>query len=170
MEIIYIINILVLSIAVSLGVGCSTAAIAQFFVAIKDGEIDASERKMMGVVYFLLRVAMGAILLTLLIQAGIIYQITGDFLFISPYFQALYTAVAVLFVNAIGMSMKYVPSTIGPALQAATWYTIGILTALVSLNLASFTYPEFLLVYLGAVILAIAGLNITVKQLKQRSN
>jgi hypothetical protein len=169
MEIIYIINILVLSIAVSLGVGCSTAAISQFFVAIKDGEIDASERKMMGVVYFLLRIAMGAILLTLIIQAGIIYQITGDFLFISPYFQALYTAVAVLYLNAIGMTMHYIPGKIGPGIQGTTWYTIGILTALVSLNLAGFTYMEFLLVYLGAMVIVIAGLNILMKQMKQKA-
>jgi hypothetical protein len=168
MEITYIINMLVLSIAVSLGVGCSTVAIAQFFGAIKDGEIDPAERRMMGVVYFLLRVAMGAILVTLFIQAAIIYHITGDFLYISPYFQALYTAVAVLFLNAVGMTMKYIPSSIGPALQATSWYTIGILTALVSLNLAGFAYTEFLLLYAGAFILVAAGINIAMKQLKSR--
>lgn len=170
MEIIYIINIIVLSIAVSLGVGCSTVALTQFFVSIKDGEIDPSERKMLGVVYILLRVAMVAILLTLLVQAGIIYQITGNFLFVSPYFQAVYTAVAVLYLNAIGMTMRYIPSSIGPAIQATSWYALGILTALVSLNLASFTYMEFLLVYVGAIILIMAGLNILMRQLKARAS
>lgn len=169
MEIIYIINIIVLTVAVSLGVGCSTVALSQFFVSISDGGIDASERRMLGVVYILLRIAMVAILLTLLIQAGIIYKITGDYLFISPYFQAFYTAVAVLYVNAIGMTMRYIPSSVGPAIQATSWYTLGILTALVSLNLAGFTYMEFLLVYVGAIILVMAGLNILMRQLKARA-
>ena len=169
MEITYIINMLVMSIAVSIGVGCSTVALAQFFSAIKDGEIDPIERRMMGIVYLLLRVAMGAILATLLVQAGIIYYITGNFLFISPFFLALYTTVAVLFINAVGMTMRYMPRQVGPGLQATTWYTIGILTALVPLNLARFTYMEFLLVYVGTVILVVAALNLGVRQLKQRT-
>lgn len=166
MEITYIINMLVMSVAVSLGVGCSTVAIAQFFTAIKDGEINESERKMMGVVYLLLRVSMVAILVTLLVQAGIIYYITGNFLFISPFFLAVYTAVAILFLNAIGMTMKYVPSKFGPAIQATSWYTLGILMALVPLNLAGFEYMDFLLVYVGAAVLAIAGINIAMKQMR----
>jgi hypothetical protein len=168
MEMIYMIDMLLLSIAVSLGVGCSTVAITQFLVALKDGEVDQTERKMLGVVYILLRVAMVAILATLLVQAGIIYYITGSFLFVSPFFLALYSAVAVLYLNAIGMTMHWIPLNLGPAFQATSWYTLGILMALVSLNLIDFNYLEFVLVYVGAGILVAAGLNLVMRRLRPK--
>jgi hypothetical protein len=168
MEIAYIVDMLLLSVAVSLGVGCSTVAITQFLVALKDGEVDQTERKMLGVVYILLRVAMVAILITLLIQAGIVYYITDSFLFISPFFMALYTAVGVLYVNAIGMTLHWIPRHLGPGIQATSWYTLGILMALVSLNLIDFAYLEFLLVYVGVGILAAAALSLTLRKMKPR--
>jgi hypothetical protein len=168
MEIAYIIDMLLLAVAVSLGVGCSTVAITQFLVAVSDGEVDQVERKMLGVVYILLRVAMVAILVTLVIQAAIIYYITGSFLFVSPFFLALYTAVAVLYVNAIVMTMHWIPRQLGPAIQATSWYSLGILMALVSLNLIDFAYLEFLLVYIGVGILAAAALHLTLRKMSPK--
>src|SRR5690606_27499319 len=131
MEITYIINAVLMSIAVSLGVGCSTAAITQFVVAISDGQIDQTERKMLGAIYWLLRAAMAAIVVTLLIQAAFFYYLSGSLEFISPFMLSLWTAVGVLIVNAIGMTMHLVPSKIGPAVQAGSWYTLGVLLALI---------------------------------------
>lgn len=169
MDIIYIVDMLLLSVAVSLGVGCSTVAITQFLVALKDGQVDQSERRMLGVVYILLRVAMGLILATLIVQAGIIYYITGSLLFISPFFMALYTAVAVLYVNAVAMTMHWVPMRIAPAIQATSWYTLGVLMAMVSLNLIDFPYMEFLLVYVGTGILVAACLNLVIRKLSPKT-
>lgn len=168
MEIAYIVDMLLLSVAVSLGVGCSTVAITQFLVALKDGGVDQTERKMLGVVYILLRVAMIAILVTLIVQGAIVYYITGSLLFISPFFLAMYTAVAVLYLNAIGMTMHWIPLNLGPAMQATSWYTLGILMALVSLNLIDFAYLEFLLVYVGVGILVGAALNLTLRRMKPK--
>ncbi len=166
MEIIYIISMIVMSFAVSLGVGSSTVAITQFFVAIKDGGINEAERKMLGVVYILLRVAMVGILLTLLAQGSIVYYISGNFLFISPFFLAAYTVVAVLFLNAIGMTMRLIPSSLGPAIQASSWYSLGMLMALVPLGLTAFTFTQFALVYAGVVLITIAALNIIMSRVK----
>lgn len=168
MEIAYIINAIVLSFAISLGVGSSTIAIAQFFASISDGGIEPAERRLLGVVYVILRVAMAAILLTLLIQGGIIYYMTGSLLTISPFFLAVYTAVAVLFLNAIGMTFRYVPSSIGPAVQAGSWYTLGLLFALVPLGLTGFTYLQFVLVYAGVAVLAVAVVNVLMNRLKRK--
>lgn len=168
MEIAYIIDVILMSVAVSLGVGCSTVAIIQFFVAISDGTIDASERRLMGVVYILLRVAMVAILVTLLVQGGLFYSILKDFTFVTPFYLALWTAVAVLFINAIGMTLHWIPSSLGPAIQAGTWYTLGVLLALVPLGLIGFPYLQFVLAYLGILFLAIAVVNVVMNHLRGR--
>ncbi len=167
MEIAYIISMIVMSFAVSLGVGCSTVAVTQFFAAIKDGGINEAERKMLGVVYFLLRVAMAGILLTMIAQGAIVYYISGNFLFISPFFMALYTVVGVLFLNAIGMTWRLIPSSLGPAIQASSWYSLGFLMALVPLGLTAFTYTQFLLVYAGVMLITIAALNILMGYLRK---
>jgi hypothetical protein len=156
-----------MSVAISLGVGCSTVAITQFFTAMADDQVDPGERRMMGTVFILLRISMVAILLTMLVQAGIIYYLTDNFLFISPFFLSMYTVVAVLFLNAIGMTMHLVPRSIGPAIQASSWYTLGITFALVPLGLTGFTFMQFGLVYVGAMMLAVAGINVGMTFLKR---
>ncbi len=65
------------SMAISLGVGSSTLAIINFFVAIADGAIDETERKMMGVVYKVLRVAMVLILITTILLLLNLYSSAG---------------------------------------------------------------------------------------------
>ena len=44
--------------AIALGVGASTIVIVGFLVAISDGDLDRSERRMLGVIYWALRAAM----------------------------------------------------------------------------------------------------------------
>lgn len=168
MEIIHILNTILMSIAVSLGVGCSTVAITQFIVAIKDGQIGPAERNMLGAVYTLLRVAMAAILVTILIQVGFFYYLVGDWSFVSPFMMSLWTVVGVLFLNAAGMTMHWIPSKIGPAIQASSWYTLGVLMSLITLGLISFAYTQFILVYAGLILLTIASLNLFMNHLKDR--
>ena len=64
MEIIIIVIAILQIFSVSLGVGSSTLAVLNFFVAIADGKISDEERNMMGVVYIVLRISMLAILFT----------------------------------------------------------------------------------------------------------
>jgi len=158
MEIAYIIASILQTIAVSLGVGCSTVAVAQFFVAIADGKIDEVERRMMGMVYILLRVAMGLILLATLAQSTILYSVIG-LRYINPFTVGIWTVIAVLFVNAILMTMRIMPSKFGPGIQAGSWYTLGVTIALVPLGLTDFSYQQFFLAFAGMMILAIAIVN-----------
>jgi len=158
MEIAYIIASILQTIAVSLGVGSSTVAVAQFFVAIADGKIEEAERRVMGVVYILLRVAMGLILLATLAQSVILYNVVG-LRYINPFTVGIWAVTAVLFINAILMTLRMMPSKFGPGIQAGSWYTLGVTLALVPLGLTAFTYQQFFFAFAGMVVLAVAIVN-----------
>lgn len=145
-------------LSIALGVGASTLAVTNFFVAIADGYIDETERRMMGVVYTVLRVAMVAILGTAGMLIAYEYGING-FAGISTMNYALATILLVLYSNALLMTAHKVSTTIGPALQAGSWYALGILLALQTLTLTDFTYTQFLLGYIAWLILAIGIIN-----------
>jgi hypothetical protein len=147
---------IVQSISISLGVGASTLAIINFFMAIADGTIDATERYMMGAVYVVLRLAMVLILATTLLL--FIVEYLNDTLALSTYY-GQFTLLAVLYLNAVLMTARIMPSTIGPALQASSWYTLGILSAVASVGATSFTYLQFLLAYMSVFLLAVSVVN-----------
>ncbi len=146
------------SFSISLGVGSSTLAIITFFVAIADGSISPDERRMMGVVYIVLRVAMVLILLTtvtlLLKQYGM-----GGLGSLSAFHFGQLLVIAVLFVNAVLMTKHIIPSNFGPAIQAGNWYTLGTLAALLPLGITNFSLSQFALTYVAWLILAISIVN-----------
>ena len=144
--------------SISLGVGSSTLAILNFFAAIKDGHIDETERRMMGIVYIVLRVAMVLILVSSFVLIAH-EQEQPDLLNLSPYVGAQLLTLFVLFFNAILMTLRVMSSTFGPAIQAGSWYTLGILSTLSVVNLTNFTLPLFLLCYITWMILAIGIVN-----------
>ena len=130
--------------SISLGVGSSTLAVVNFFVAIADGKIDETERKMMGVAYTILRIAMVTILITTSILFAQAY-ITNGLFGISTFMIAELTMIAILYINASLMTLHIMPSTVGPAFQAASWYALGALNALAALHIDQFTYVQFIL-------------------------
>lgn len=146
------------SFAISLGVGSSTLAIANFFVAIADGKIDDTERKMMGVVYVVLRIAMILILISTLIILSLTYASVG-LSGMSAFHFGQILATVVLFVNAMLMTAHMMPSNFGPAIQAGNWYTLGTLSALLPLGLTQFSFIQFIMAYLSWLVLAVAIVN-----------
>lgn len=167
MELTFVLTSIIQSVAISLGVGCSTLAIINFFAAIADGKIDETERRMMGVVYTVLRVAMILILITSLILGTISYLSVGTAVFTNFVF-SLWTLIAVLYINALLMTLRVVPSTIGPALQASAWYTLGILVALVPHGLVTFSYWQFILGFACVFTLAVSIVNGLMVYLKNK--
>ena len=153
--------------ATSLGVGSSTLAITNFFVAIADGKIDDTERRMMGVVYVVLRVAMVLILLTSAILIGLQY-LTYGLSPITPFIISEILVLFVLYINAILMTMRVMPSTFGPGLQAGSWYTLGTLAALTELGLTQFALWHFVLAYVTWLLLVVAIVNGIMAILKER--
>lgn len=168
MELLMIVVSVVQSIAISLGVGASTLAIVNFFVAIADGEISLDERKMMGVVYAILRIAMGAILTTSFILFLLHYMRQAPYLTVIT--TAQWTLIGMLFLNAFLMTKHLISSKLGPAIQASTWYTLGIVSALFSLNVQVFSYWQFLVGYAVAMVCAIAVVNLYMKQVTPKKN
>lgn len=167
MSIIITLITIIQTFSIALGTGSSTLAIINFFAAIADGTIDETERRMMGIVYIVLRVAMVSILLTstfLIVQqytSGSPDGITGFML-------SQIVVLAVLFINAMLMTAHLVPSTIGPGLQAGSWYTLGVLVALQELQQTDFSIFQFLLGYSAWLILAIGIVNGIMAVLKAR--
>ena len=157
---------IVQSFSISLGVGSSTLAILNFFVAIADGRIDETERRMMGIVYVVLRIAMVLILLSSIALMIINHLDSG--IDLTPFILGQLLALSILFINAILMTLHLMPSTFGPAIQAGSWYTLGTLTALLPLGLTNFTFTEFLLGYITWLVLAVSIVNGTMAILKHQ--
>ena len=154
------------SIFISLGVGSSTLAILNFFVAIADGRIDETERRMMGIVYVVLRIAMVGILVTtciLLIPMLISYPISLSAVTIGQL-----VVVTALFANAALMTARLMPSTFGPGLQAGSWYTLGIIAALQLQGVVGYTLVHFTLGYIAMLVLAVGVVNGVMAILKAR--
>jgi len=165
MEIIIILLTILFNIALSLGVGSSTLAIINFFVAIADGKINTDERRMMGVVYIVLRIAMVLLLVTSLLMVSINVQYQGIVIY-SPLVIATWILLFVLYLNAILMSLRIMPSAFGPSVQAGTWYTFGIITTLSTLGII-FSVTQFVLVYLSFVLFVTLMVNCVMLYLKQ---
>jgi hypothetical protein len=122
---------------------------------------------MLGVVYTLLRVAMVMIFVTTLIlffMTPIANAIAPSLTFIMSRF----VLVAALFVNAILMTKRIMPSSFGPAIQASSWYALGITTALLPLGLAGFSFFEFIIGYFAAIALTVTIVNGVMGHLKHR--
>lgn len=167
MEILFVGLSILQNIAISLGVGSSTLAVVNFFVAIADGKIDETERKMMGVTYTVLRVAMVNILITtiaiLCIQSFILTGIVP-----TEFIMYQLILISMLFINSLLMTKRLMPSTFGPAIQAGSWYTLGILTALEPFGLTNFSLVQFLLIYAAVIVLGVSLVNGMMAYLKAR--
>lgn len=166
MEILQTLLSIVQSMSISLGVGCSTVAIVSFFVAIADGTIEPAERRILGVTYMLLRIAMITILVTTVLLSifHLISEYRNNFI---PFMLSHWFLVSILFVNATLMTKHIMPTSVGPALQAATWYALGVSMALMTLSLADYTFFDFFVGYLAFLALGIAVVNIVMAYLKR---
>lgn len=168
MEILFGLVLIVQSMSIALGVGCSTLAIINFFVAISDGKIDATERKMMGVVYIVLRVAMVLILLTTVLGAYLYGQLYSSS-YLTTINLGIWTIISVLYLNAFLMTKHVMPSKLGPGIQAGSWYTLGILTSLITVGWTYFYYSAFLIGYFSMLILAVGIVNVVILKLNRKN-
>ena len=100
----------------------------------------------MGITYIVLRVAMVFILLTTAGLAAIgLSQVGTEYT--NNFILAQFLLTTVLFINATLMTAKVMPSTLGPAIQAASWYALGFTLALLPHGLTNFNFPIFLACY-----------------------
>lgn len=152
------------TMAIYLGVGSSTIAILSFFAAIQDNQITPQERKLLGVIYWVLRFSM--ILITITTAVIHVYYPT---LLPSSLLTYIWILVAVLFLNAGLMTARVMPSRFGPAIQAATWYTLGFLVTIVMFNLYDLTPLLFWSLYIGDIIVMVVSVNACMWYLKHHA-
>lgn len=162
-ELIFKLAIIFQASSIALGVGSSTLAITSFLTAINDGEIDVSERRMLGVIYIALRVSMFGILAT----TAIITAFDNHFFGSLEIF--LYVLLGVLFANAILMTKHLISSKVGPALQAATWYTLGFMMTMYMFDLFIISWPLFISLYLVDIIIALVLVNGIMTYVKKKN-
>ncbi len=167
MEISVIVFSIIQSFAVSLGVGSSTIAVLNFFQAIADGTISETERNFMGITYKVLRVVMVTILVTSIILAYLGYLAQGIEYFTS-YKIAQLILILGLFVNALLMTLRVMPSTFGPAIQVSSWYALGFILTLVPHSLTDFSLLVFIFAYMTLIILAVLIINSVLAYLKEK--
>jgi len=153
MEIIYGLLVAWFMSSAAIGVGSSTLAIASFLVALSDGQIDQSERRMLGVIYYSLRVAMVMLSVSLFV-IGMMFPGSIE----SSTF--LWILMLALVVNSILMTKHWISFRIGPAFQAATWYTLGFVMSIEAFSLLPLTWSTFLMLYLIDVALALLIVNV----------
>jgi len=139
------------AVALSLGVGASTFALVFHFMGMRGSAARSEGKPYQRVVYIVLRIAMAVILLVeigkviLYIQNGLTLEdarAAHTLLF-------LWTLIVVLYGNALLMTLHLMPMRVGPAIQAASWYALGVLTAL---PVVTFTYLPLMLSYLGGIV------------------
>lgn len=167
MELLYDVVTIIQAMAIGLGVGVSTMTIVHFFVAIADDEINASERTMLGAEYIVLRVAMLLILSMSALQALVVYLEIGRLPF-TPLAIVAWTAIATLFFNAYLMTARLIPSRFGPAIQAGSWYTLGLISSFITVQWVSFSTLTLFLIYVSIVALFIIVVNGVMKLQAQK--
>ncbi len=144
MQVLFVLSFVIMAIGIALGVGASTIALGNFFAALADGKIDTEERHLMGVAYAILRVAMVVIAAAFLVQLMLGYvgiSTPYDDLTVATSFAFL---IVLLYGNAILMTYHRMPHNFGPAVQVAGWYVLGIMEALATLHITSFSVLTFL--------------------------
>jgi len=148
-DIALLVLVIIHSSMIGLGIGASTIAITGFVTALMDGEFDASERRIMGVVYLSLRIAMVGIVLSSLavwlLQSDSFGTVTAP----------MWILVGVLFVNAFLMTKHLISMKLGPAIQAGTWYSLGFFITVYVFDLAAITLTGFLIAYVLVLIAAV---------------
>lgn len=151
---------------VSLGVGCSTLAVCNYIVASRDGMVDESERRLMGIVYRILRIAMGIILVTIIIQ-GVNGIAAAGANYVHPFVAFSWSVIIVLFVNAVLMTRHLMPKILGPSLQSASWYMLAVMYFLGSAGLVNYSYTHFAVWYVILIAVAMVVINGSIAYFKR---
>lgn len=138
-----------------LAAGASTFALTFYYMGIKDGEINKSERRFMGAVYFALRVAIVAIIATEVfyvwyygIEAFPLVETTEVLIF-------RWMLLGIIIVNAVLMQLHKMPMWLGPALAGGSWYALFFATVWPELDLPFATLVGYYVIFLVFMLIAL---------------
>lgn len=142
---------------IGLAAGASTFALTFYFMGIKDEVIDASERRFMGAVYFVLRVALVVIIVT---EVFYVFFYGFDAFTLVKTMEVLWfrwMLLAIIIGNALLMHFHKMPMWLGPGLAGGSWYALFFATIWPDLILP---FETLLLYYALFVVMMIAFLRL----------
>lgn len=126
-------------------VGASTFALIFFILALRDGNIDGSEKNFMHMVYRVLRIGKMLIMLGL-----VLFALTPGFVLTHIYL-AQWLLIAIITLNAILMTKKIMPMHVGPIIAGGSWYSLFFISVLpvmaVPFYMLAIAYVLFLVVF-----------------------
>ncbi|MBL7045914.1 MAG: hypothetical protein ISR99_02705 [Parcubacteria group bacterium] len=131
-----------------LGVGGATFAEFLYIRAIKDGEVDAEEKIVLGTTYRIIRIGL---FLSVISGFGflLLFRFTGvEERLLDPKLWAKMSIVIILAFNAILLTMHKIPFWLGSSLSLTSWYAALILG---SWRPYPYTFMETIIVYVMAV-------------------
>lgn len=136
--------------AISLSIGAATFSLIFYYKAIRDGKIDAEEQGFLRVVYQVLRIGLGAIVISELLLLAIFTSEGLLSLILTTAFWFRWLLLLIIVGTAVSMDAGYVPSWLGPALAGASWYMYAITTTLSRTGVDAVFYL-WLLFYLSLI-------------------
>ncbi len=147
---------LISTLGLILAVGSSTYAITFFQQSILDGRIDKTEQRFLHTVYFILRLGM------VLLAISVLWRMVHIALIDAPLFSDTtlwfqFTLLLIVNVNAILMDRHLIPMWLGPAIAGGSWYGYFFSVALAPFALP---YPFLLLSWICLIIIFILFLRI----------
>ncbi|MCW9054723.1 MAG: hypothetical protein OQJ98_01960 [Candidatus Pacebacteria bacterium] len=156
-------NILVfLHIAgVILGVGGATLAEVFYLMALKDGDVDASERRMMHANYRTLRVGLVLIIFSGIAMVWWLVSVEGHtWPLHSAKLWAKEVMTAVIIINAVLISKRWVPMWLGASLSFTSWWAATLLGTWRDL---SYSFGEVMIGY-GIAVFVVAAILESIKK------
>ena len=89
-------------------------------------------------------------------------------MYFSPFMMILWVVVGVLYANAILMTLHRMPMTLGPGIQAGSWYSLAVLFFFASVGLTQFSFMFLLSGYAGMLILGVVLVNLALALFRSR--
>jgi hypothetical protein len=135
-----------------LAVGSSTYAITFFEQSLLDGRIDKTEKRFLHTVYFVLRLGMVLLTLSVVWRMFLLAQ-SGMPLFSDQTLWFQFALLIIVNINAVLMDQRLIPMWLGPALAGGSWYGYFLSVILAPLSLAFFSLLLYWLCLVIAFIL-----------------
>ena len=147
---------LISTLGLILAVGSSTDAITFFQQSILDGRIDKTEKRFLHTVYFILRLGMLLLVLSVLWRM-LLLGFTDIPLFSDQTLWFQFTLLLAVNINSILMDRHLIPMWLGPAIAGGSWYGYFFSVILTPLSLSE---PLLLLYWVCLIISFIIFLRI----------
>lgn len=136
-----------------LGTGGATLAELQITKAIKDNKVSPDERALMHVNYFMIRIGMAIVLVSVIGMFMYFASIGSDALFTNEKLWIKDLMFAMIFINAIALQKRWVPLWLGASISFTSWWGATLLGLAGQLP---YTFATYFTGYIVAVF-ALAG-------------